>query len=103
MENSVTAADLATLTASGRPFTLLDVRRKEDRDASPETADGAQWKDPAKIDQWQAAIPREQEVVVFCVRGGSVSQGVRQRLADAGVQARYVAGGLEALVKRPRP
>lgn len=103
MENSITAADLATLTASGKPFTLLDVRRKEDRDASPEMADGAQWKDPAEIDQWQAAIPKEQEVVVFCVRGGSVSQGVRQRLADAGVQARYVTGGLEALAKIPRP
>ena len=51
MENSIVAADLAELMASGKPLTLLDVRRREDYEASPEMMEGAQWKDPAKVDQ----------------------------------------------------
>ena len=76
MENSIAAADLAELMASGKPLTLLDVRRREDYEASPEMMEGAQWKDPAKIDQWQATIPKEQEAIIYCARGGPVSQGV---------------------------
>ena len=103
MEYSIAAADLAELMASGKPLTLLDVRRREDYEASPEMMKGAQWKDPAKVDQWQATIPKEQEAIIYCARGGSVSQRVRQQLADAGIQARYVAGGLEALTKQNQP
>jgi len=35
-------------------------------------------------------------VVIYCVRGGSVSNAVVDRLQAAGVKARFVEGGLEA-------
>ena len=80
-------------------MTLLDVRRKDDFDKAPQTFASAQWKNPAEIDQWLPTVPADTEVVIYCVRGGSVSQSVQQRLAENGIKARYVVGGLEALTK----
>ncbi|WP_319585962.1 rhodanese-like domain-containing protein [uncultured Desulfobulbus sp.] len=100
MEKSLTAVELVNLLAAGKDFTLLDVRRKEDFDKAPETIGGAQWKNPVDMDQWIQTLPEQREVIVYCVRGGSVSQSVQQRLTDAGFKAQYVVGGLEAFAKK---
>jgi len=34
--------------------------------------------------------------VIYCVRGGAVSNSVVDRLQAAGVKARYIEGGIEA-------
>lgn len=97
MKTTITAAQLADLQASGTAMTILDVRRKEDFDKAPQTFAGAPWKNPAEVDQWASSLPTQQEVIIYCVRGGSVSQSVQQRLAEQGCAVRYVEGGLEAL------
>lgn len=102
MDKSLSPEDLTGLLASGGNVTLLDVRRKEDFDKSSQTIANAEWKNPAEIDQWLTTIPVDNEVVIFCVRGGSVSQSVQQQMADNGINARYVEGGLEALNKTSR-
>lgn len=84
---------------SGKKITLLAVRRKDVFDGDPQTIANAEWKNPAEIDQWLPTIPTDKEVVIYCMRGGSVSQSVQQQLADNGIKARYVEGGLEALNK----
>lgn len=99
MDKSLTTNELAALLASGQELTLFDVRRQEDFDQAPQTIANAQWKNPSEIDQWLPTIAAEKEVVIYCVRGGSVSQSVQQRLTDSGRRARYVEGGLEALKK----
>lgn len=99
MEKTITTTELARMLQAGAPVTLLDVRRKDDFDKAPQTIADAEWKNPAEIDQWLPTISAGQEVVIYCVRGGSVSQSVQQRLADNGIKARYVEGGLEALNK----
>ncbi|MDD2466958.1 MAG: rhodanese-like domain-containing protein [Desulfobulbus sp.] len=99
MDKSLLPEDLTGLLASGDNVTLLDVRRKEDFDKSPQTIANAEWKNPSEIDQWLLTIPAEQEVIVYCVRGGSVSQSVQQRLAEAGLKAKFIEGGLVALNK----
>jgi len=53
-------------------------------------------KNPDKIDVWIGAVPLTLDVVVYCVRGGSVSNSVVDQLQAAGVKARYIEGGLEA-------
>ena len=98
MEKSLTAAQLADVLASGKSVTLLDVRRKEDFDKAPVTINGAQWRNPAELEQWMHDLP-QQEVIIYCVRGGSVSQSVQQRLAEGGYSVQFVEGGLEALKK----
>ncbi|KJR97711.1 MAG: hypothetical protein VR65_21925 [Desulfobulbaceae bacterium BRH_c16a] len=99
MKTSITVAQLADLQASGKTMTILDVRRKEDFDKAPQTFAGAPWKNPAEVDQWAQSLPAQQEVIIYCVRGGSVSQSVQHRLAEQGCSVRYVEGGLEALNK----
>lgn len=75
---------------------VFDVRREADYAASNETIPGALWKNPDKIDAWIGAVPRTLDVVVYCVRGGAVSNSVVDRLQAAGVKARFIEGGLEA-------
>jgi len=99
MNKSLSPEELAGLLAPGGNVTLLDVRRKDDYDKAPQTIANAEWKNPAEIDQWLPTMPVDKEVVIYCVRGGSVSQSVQQQLADNGIKARYVEGGLEALNK----
>lgn len=91
MEKKIPAGEVNPDTAF-----VLDVRREADHQASGETLPGAIWKNPDKIDAWIGAIPRTQDVVIFCVRGGAVSNAVVDRLQTAGVKARYIEGGIEA-------
>jgi len=72
------------------------VRREADYAASSETIPGALWKNPEKIDAWIGALPLTQDVVIYCVRGGGVSNSVVDRLQAAGVKARFIEGGIEA-------
>ena len=75
---------------------VFDVRREADFAASNEIIPGAMWKNPDKIDAWMGALPLTLDVVIYCVRGGSVSYSVVDRLQAAGVKARYIEGGIEA-------
>ena len=75
--------------------TVLDVRRKADMEASTDAVPGASWKDPEQIDQWIGALPKDRDVVIYCVRGGGVSNSVVDRLQAEGVQARFIEGGIE--------
>ena len=74
---------------------VLDVRREADYAASKETLPGALWKNPEKIDAWIGALPRTQDVVIYCARGGTVSNSVVDRLQAEGIKARFIEGGIE--------
>lgn len=75
---------------------VFDVRREADYRASSEIIPGALWKNPDKIDAWFNALPRTLEVVIYCVRGGGISNSVVDRLRSEGVKARFIEGGIEA-------
>jgi rhodanese-related sulfurtransferase len=96
MKETLTPEQLRQELASQTPPRLLDVRRAEDKAQGPEGIPGAEWRDPAKVDEWAGGIPPGQETVLYCVRGGSVSKSVQAALAARGVSARYVEGGLAA-------
>lgn len=83
------------LAAEAQPL-LLDVRRAEDRVNGPAGIPGADWRDPARLEQWADSIPAGREVALYCVRGGSVSRSVQAALEARGVKARFLEGGLEA-------
>ncbi len=82
-------------------ITLLDVRRKEDYETSPQMIPGAVWRDPEKVDQWQPELTGD--IVIYCVRGGSVSQLVSQQLSDKGLAVSFIEGGLKAWVDQGEP
>jgi len=76
--------------------TLLDVRRKADYAAEPDLIPGAAWRDPEQVESWSRELPKERPVVVYCVKGGSVSQSITATLTGQQVNARFIEGGLKA-------
>ena len=92
MERTIKPEDFKTLADSAM---VLDVRRKADIAASTDTVPGASWKDPEQIDQWIGTLPKDHDVVIYCVRGGGVSNSVVDRLQAEGIKARFIEGGIE--------
>ena len=96
MERTIQPEDLKEKLASRKDLILLDVRRNADYDADQEKLPGAEWRDPDKVAEWSTALPGDKQVVVYCVRGGSVSNRVLDHLQEKNVQARFIEGGIEA-------
>lgn len=95
MSRSIKAEDFMSL--KGQTAALLDIRRDDDFKNSNEIIPGATWYDPAKIDEWMDAVPKEGQVVIYCVRGGGVSNSVVDRLQADGINAQFIEGGIEGL------
>jgi rhodanese-related sulfurtransferase len=81
---------------------IVDVRRGADFDGDDRLIVGAARRDPAALARWQSAIPTERPVVAYCAHGHEVSQGVAAALREAGCDARYLEGGMEAWVAQGR-
>ena len=75
---------------------VIDVRRKSDFEADKRLIPGAQWRDPEAVDTWSKDLPRDRDVIVYCVRGGSVSQSVSAKLAEEEIRVKFLEGGLTA-------
>jgi len=74
---------------------VLEERREADRAASNEGIPGAFWKNPEKIDEWIAALPKTRDVAIYCARGGSVPNSVVDRLQAEGIKAHFIEGRIE--------
>lgn len=74
---------------------VIDVRRKADHDASAECLDHATWHNPEDVAQWADTLPRDKEIVLYCVRGGAVSNSIVDALQAKGLNARFIEGGIE--------
>ena len=95
MNTTILPEDLKKLLKS-KDVVLLDVRRKADYDADPHLIPGAVWRDPEEVETWSRELPQERPVVVYCVKGGSVSQSITENLNKKQVAARFVEGGRNA-------
>jgi superoxide dismutase, Fe-Mn family len=82
---------------------LLDVRRAGVFEQSPSLIPGARWRDPAEVAAWAAELPVDRDVVVYCVYGHEVGRATAMRLRAAGVNARYLQGGIDAWQAAGRP
>lgn len=96
MEESISIEAFNDLVKNKQKISILDVRRKADLEASPGKIKGAFWKDPLKTAEWMNAIPQSKEVIVYCVKGGSVSQSVARELSKGQFKVRYLEGGIKA-------
>jgi len=95
MDAPITPIELKQRLAAFPPPTLVDVRRQPAFDEDREVIAGALRHLPEAVETWAAAIEPWRPVVVYCVRGHEVSQGACVALRARGLDARYVAGGLE--------
>ena len=93
---------ISVMMKSTSPIKRVDVRRKGAYEAAPDMIDGAVWRDPERVDEWAGEL-KGAEVVVYCVYGHEVGQSTAARLRDAGVSARFLAGGIEDWKKTGRP
>jgi rhodanese-related sulfurtransferase len=93
---SISVQELQAALASSTPPHLLDVRRKPTFQASADLIAGAEWRDPEQVDAWVAGMDTERPVVVYCVHGHEVSQGCAGRLAERGLVAAFLEGGIES-------
>ncbi len=94
MSRTISPNDLKPLVEK-KSVTLLDVRRQNDFEADQAKLPGAEWKNPEQFADWSAGLPKDREVVIYCARGGSVSNSILDGLLAGGYQARYIEGGIE--------
>ena len=95
MSRTISPNDLKPLVEK-KSVTVLDVRRQNDFSADTVTLPGAQWKNPEQMAEWSKTLLKDREVVIYCARGGSVSNSVLDHLLGQGVKACYIEGGIEA-------
>jgi len=96
MDASFTLADLRQSLQSDLPPLVIDVRKAEPFRAATRLVHGALRRDPLRVAEWSRSLPVASSVVVYCVHGREVSQGVASELRNRGIEARYLAGGVEA-------
>jgi rhodanese-related sulfurtransferase len=103
MADYVTPQELKALLDSDRQPVLFDVRRKGDFEAARNKIHGAAWLDPEEVDAWSPEIPQDRPVVVYCVKGGSVSQSIADRLQQRHVDVKFLQGGIKAWTELGEP
>jgi len=94
MGRTITPAELKEKASE---FTIIDVRRKDDYDG--ETILSAEWHNPEQVAEWAKNLPSDKEVVLYCARGGSVSNSVLNTLLAGNIRARYIEGGIDGWKK----
>jgi rhodanese-related sulfurtransferase len=96
MKHSITPAELAKRLKEGERPLILDIRRAEDVQADPSYVPGAERRDPAKAETWAKELALNQEVVIYCKHGRSISNSVLDTLQAHGVNACFIEGGFSA-------
>ncbi len=92
MERSIKPKELKEL----KDVIIVDVRREVDLTTGPQRIEGALRKQPDAVLDWAGELPIDRDVVIYCARGGSVSNSVLDELLSKGIRARLIEGGLEA-------
>ena len=94
MGTGVSAKQFQDLLDSDQPPLVIDCRRSVDYLADTGMLAGALRRDPDRVNAWAGELPQASSVVVYCVHGHKVSQGVAGALERVGIAAHYLDGGL---------
>jgi Fe-Mn family superoxide dismutase len=82
---------------------VLDVRRAGVFAHAETMLPDARWLDPAGVAGWSAELPNDRAFVVYCVYGHEVGRATALRMRAAGLDARYLRGGIDAWQSSGRP
>ena len=93
---SISITGLAERFAAGRFPCLIDVRREERYAEADNVIRGARRRPPDQVEIWAQTLPRDAEIVVYCVHGHEVGQNAAAALLKRGFNAAYLEGGIEA-------
>jgi rhodanese-related sulfurtransferase len=100
---SISADDLYQRLGSAAAPIVIDARRAPAFDADEQLVVGAIRCNPEELAAWRHGRTDCRPVVVYCVHGREVSQGVAETLRGLGIDARYLAGGIGAWVEQNLP
>jgi rhodanese-related sulfurtransferase len=101
--SSISPAELYARLGTAAAPTVVDVRRRADFATAGELIVSAYHRDPDKVEQWRKDLPNGRQVVVHCVHGREVSQGVAAALRAAGVDAIYLKDGITGWIAEGLP
>jgi Fe-Mn family superoxide dismutase len=82
---------------------VVDVRRAGVFEQAAQTLPGAIWRDPSRVSVWGPSLPRDREIVVYCVYGHEVGRGTAMQLRAQGLNARFLRGGIDEWTKAGLP
>jgi rhodanese-related sulfurtransferase len=93
-KHPITPHDLYARLGSEAAPVVVDVRRDEDFAGADRLVAPAFHRSPEAVERWRVELPRGRPVVVYCVHGRQVSQGVAAALRLMGVEAGFLEGGI---------
>ena len=99
----ISTTDLYGRLGTATAPTVVDVRRPADFATAGELIISAFHRAPDEVEQWRKDLPSGRQVVVHCVHGRQVSQGVAAALRAAGIDASYLQGGIAGWIAEGLP
>jgi rhodanese-related sulfurtransferase len=94
--DTINVSELKELLKKGQAISIIDVRREMDYESDKQMIPGAVWRDPEKTGEWCKDLPKDKDIVIYCVRGGSVSKSVAEQMTRFQLPVRYIEGGIAA-------
>jgi rhodanese-related sulfurtransferase len=91
---SISSQELYQVIGTDSAPVVIDVRRCRAFAAHDKMVVGAISRNPDEVKDWRGRVPAGRRVIVYCVHGHEVSQQVASALHSAGVDARYLEGGI---------
>ncbi len=84
--------EVRALLAEGK-VQLVDTRPKHFVSRDKDIAEGVEWRDPERVQQWMGDLSKEKPVVVYCAYGFHVGCRTAIVLREAGFDAKYMNVG----------
>ncbi len=92
----VSVEEVKAMLAAGKPVQIIDARPRHYVSRTRDIIDGAQWRDPDRVQEWAGELSKTDPVVTFCVYGFHVGCKTAVALRDAGFDASFMKGGHSA-------
>jgi Fe-Mn family superoxide dismutase len=90
---AITAEEVRAMLDAGEHVQIIDARPRHSTTRTQDIMEGAQWRDPERLEEWIGELSKEEPVVTYCVYGFHVGCETAIALRKAGFDARYMAGG----------
>jgi Fe-Mn family superoxide dismutase len=84
--------EVRALLAEGK-VQLVDTRPKHFVSRDKDIAEGVEWRDPERVQEWMGELSKEKPVVVYCAYGFHVGCKTAIALREAGFDAKYMNVG----------
>jgi rhodanese-related sulfurtransferase len=101
--HSISPRDLYARLGTAAAPVVIDVRRPADFAEADRLVAPAFHHLPDEVDRWRKELPDGRPVVLYCVHGRQVSQGVTAALRAAGIEAAYLEGGIAGWIETGLP